>query len=50
MNGEINKSIVFDTNKVLGFLNQFHVFVNLQDHFPDCDLFVSEITEIATAE
>jgi predicted nucleic acid-binding protein len=32
MNGEINKSIVFDTNKVLGFLKQFNGFVNLQDH------------------
>jgi predicted nucleic acid-binding protein len=46
MNGEIRESIVFDTNTVLGFLERFNNFINLQDHFPDCDLFVSEITEI----
>ena len=46
MNGEGNKSIVFDTNKIIGLLKQYNDFVSLQDHFPDCDLFVSEITEI----
>jgi predicted nucleic acid-binding protein len=46
MNGNIGERIILDSNSVLNFLKQFKDAANIQERFPLCDLFVSEITEI----